>query len=206
MDLNTVIARVLDTPARETRKMIAVVGAPGAGKSTISAPLMAGLAKAGARAAVIPMDGYHLDDRILGPRGDLPRKGAPQTYDVGGFRAMIDRVARGDTVYIPVFDRSREIAIAGAEEIGAEIDTVVVEGNYLLLQDGDWAGIKDRWDISLFLDVPEEVLERRLMARWRDLGMSEDQARTKVAGNDLINMRTVLDRSAPADITVPNGG
>lgn len=206
MDLNTVIARVLDTPARETRKMIAVVGAPGAGKSTISAPLMAGLAKAGARAAVIPMDGYHLDDRILGPRGDLPRKGAPQTYDVGGFRAMIDRVARGDTVYIPVFDRSREIAIAGAEEIGADIDTVVVEGNYLLLQDGDWAGIKDRWDISLFLDVPEEVLERRLMARWRDLGMSEDQARTKVAGNDLINMRTVLDRSAPADITVPNGG
>lgn len=206
MDLNTVIARVLDTPARETRKMIAVVGAPGAGKSTISAPLMAGLAKAGARVAVIPMDGYHLDDRILGPRGDLPRKGAPHTYDVGGFRAMIDRVARGDTVYIPVFDRSREIAIAGAEEIGAEIDTLVVEGNYLLLQDGDWAGIKDRWDISLFLDVPEEVLERRLMARWRDLGMSEDQARTKVAGNDLINMRTVLDRSAPADITLPNGG
>ncbi|MAY31005.1 MAG: nucleoside/nucleotide kinase family protein [Rhodovulum sp.] len=206
MDLNTVIARVLETPARETRKMIAVVGAPGAGKSTISAPLMAGLAKAGVRAAVIPMDGYHLDDRILGPRGDLPRKGAPQTYDVGGFRAMIDRVARGDTVYIPVFDRSREIAIAGAEEIGAEIDTVVVEGNYLLLQDGDWAGIADRWDISLFLDVPEEVLERRLMARWRDLGMSEDQARTKVADNDLINMRTVLDRSAPADITVPNGG
>ncbi len=206
MDLNTVIARVLETPARETRKMIAVVGAPGAGKSTISAPLMAGLAKAGVRAAVIPMDGYHLDDRILGPRGDLPRKGAPQTYDVGGFRAMIDRVARGDTVYIPVFDRSREIAIAGAEEIGAEIDTVVVEGNYLLLQDGDWAGIADRWDISLFLDVPEEVLERRLMARWRDLGMSEDQARTKVADNDLINMRTVLDRSAHADITVPNGG
>jgi fructokinase len=206
MDLNTVIARVLDTPAREARKLIAVVGAPGAGKSTISAPLMAGLAKAGARAAVIPMDGYHLDDRILGPRGDLSRKGAPQTYDVGGFRAMIDRVARGDTVYIPVFDRSREIAIAGAEEIGADIDTVVVEGNYLLLQDGDWAGIKDRWDISLFLDVPEEVLERRLMARWRDMGMSEDQARSKVAGNDLINMRTVLDRSAPADITVPNGG
>ena len=206
MDLNTVIARALETPARETRKMIAVVGAPGAGKSTISAPLLAGLAKAGARAAVIPMDGYHLDDRILGPRGDLPRKGEPHTYDVGGFRAMIDRVARGDTVYIPVFDRSREIAIAGAEEIGAEIDTLVVEGNYLLLQDGDWAGIADRWDISLFLDVPEEVLERRLMARWRDLGMSEDQARTKVAGNDLINMRTVLDRSAPADITVPNGG
>jgi pantothenate kinase len=206
MDLNTVIARVLDTPAREMRKMIAVVGAPGAGKSTISAPLMAGLAKAGARAAVIPMDGYHLDDRILGPRGDLPRKGAPHTYDVGGFRAMIDRVARGEGVYIPVFDRSREIAIAGAEEIGADIDTVVVEGNYLLLQDGDWAGIKDRWDISLFLDVPEEVLERRLMARWRDLGMSEDQARAKVAGNDLINMRTVLDRSAAADITVPNGG
>ncbi len=206
MDLNTVIARVLEARARETRKMIAVVGAPGAGKSTISAPLLAGLAKAGARAAVIPMDGYHLDDRILGPRGDLPRKGAPQTYDVGGFRTMIDRVARGDTVYIPVFDRSREIAIAGAEEIGAEIDTVVVEGNYLLLQDGDWAGIKDRWDISLFLDVPEEVLEHRLMARWRDLGMSEDQARTKVADNDLINMRTVLDRSAPADIAVPNGG
>lgn len=206
MDLNTVIARVLDTPAREMRKMIAVVGAPGAGKSTISAPLMAGLAKAGARAAVIPMDGYHLDDRILGPRGDLLRKGAPHTYDVGGFRAMIDRVARGEGVYIPVFDRSREIAIAGAEEIGADIDTVVVEGNYLLLQDGDWARIADRWDISLFLDVPEEVLERRLMARWRDLGMSEDQARAKVAGNDLINMRTVLDRSAAADITVPNGG
>ncbi len=80
------------------------------------------------------MDGFHLDNRILDARGLRPRKGAPETFDAAGFIHMIRRLATEDEVIIPVFDRPRDIAIAGAQVIGATTKIAVVEGNYLLLE------------------------------------------------------------------------
>ena len=42
------------------------------------------------------MDGYHHDDAVLRARGLLARKGAPETFDVGGLAHMLDRLRRGD--------------------------------------------------------------------------------------------------------------
>ena len=43
-------------------------------------------------AALLPMDGYHFDDLHLVPAGLRPRKGAPETFDVGGLRHMLMRL------------------------------------------------------------------------------------------------------------------
>ena len=178
------------------RSLVAVAGPPGAGKSTIAESLASEVK--GAR--VLPMDGFHLDDRILSARGHLPRKGAPHTFDVAGLARTLRAVREGGEVFHPVFDRSREIAIAGAGVIEPEMSgPVIVEGNYLLLDRPEWRALGP-WALTVFLSVPMEELERRLAARWTAL--TGDALTEKMEGNDLPNARLVMEDSIPADVTL----
>lgn len=184
------------------RILAAIAGAPGSGKSTLGEAATAELVRRGEAAVLMPMDGFHLDNRLLEPRGLLARKGAPETFDFDGFAATLARVKAGGAVFLPVFDRSREIAIAGAEEIRPETAIVVVEGNYLLLDEAPWRALAALWDFSVFLDVKLGELERRLLARWRGYGLGEEVARQKAMGNDIPNARRVLAARLPADLAV----
>ncbi len=117
--------------------------------------------------------------------------------------ALIARLRAGGEVVHPVFDRSRELAIAGAGRVAAGTRLVVVEGNYLLLDRAPWREMAGLWDLSVMLDVPMEELRRRLSARWQALG--KDPARIKAhLQNDLANAETVLRQSLPADLVVTN--
>lgn len=186
--------------ARRKRLMVAIAGAPGSGKSTLAAALKAEL---GATAIVVPMDGYHFDDAVLNARGQRARKGAPHTFDVAGFEALLKRIrAREPDVAIPVFDRAMELSRAGAEIIGAEARIIIVEGNYLLLKQKPWSRLKRLFDLTVFLKVPEAELERRLLARWRGFGFDETAAREKALGNDIPNARLVASASGRADLII----
>jgi pantothenate kinase len=189
------------------RRVVAVAGAPGSGKSTFAERLHAALAGRIA-AEVLPMDGYHYDDIVLTARGHRARKGAPHTFDVDGFGAMLARLRADDgrDVAVPVFDRSIEIARAGARIIPAATRLVIAEGNYLLLDDPDWARLRPLFDATVFLRVPEDELTRRLAARWQGYGMDAPTVRAKCEGNDLPNARLVNARSVPADYEVANVG
>lgn len=178
------------------RFMVAVAGPPGAGKSTSAAALAAKVP--GAR--VVPMDGFHYDNAILDARGLRAVKGSPPTFDAAGFRALLHRLRVEGDVAIPTFDRSEDLARAGAEIVSADERILIVEGNYLLLDDPAWADLP--FDMTLFLSVPEEELHRRLLARWIDLGLGEEVARQKAEGNDLPNARLVNRASRPADLTL----
>ncbi len=199
----TVVARLDGLAPRGRRLMVALAGAPGAGKSTLAEAVVAAL---GPQAALMPMDGFHLDDSVLRRKGLLPRKGAPQTFDAGGFAATLGRVAAGEHVYVPVFDRAREIAIAGVQEIGPEVSVVVVEGNYLCLSEAPWTALAPLWDLSVFLDVPVPELERRLLRRWAGFGYSPAKAREKAEGNDIPNARRVALGRGPVDLVLPWSG
>lgn len=191
----------------ERRKLIAIAGAPGAGKSTFVETLRDGLNRdRPGFACVLAMDGYHFDDRILEARGDLARKGAPHTFDVGGLEAMLERLSadNGTDIAVPVFDRSLEIARAGADIIPASTRLILVEGNYLLLDDPAWAPLRRYFDVSVMLDVPRAVLIDRLVARWHGYGMEERAVREKLDANDLPNADLVLTRSVRAQFVVAN--
>ena len=107
---------------------------------------------------------------------------------------------------MPVFDRSIEVARAGARIIAAATRLVVVEGNYLLLDDPGWAPLRRHFDLTVFLDVPVPVLEARLRARWTGYGMDAAAIQEKLEGNDLPNMRLVVGRSVPAGPLCPRSG
>ncbi|WP_306119446.1 MULTISPECIES: nucleoside triphosphate hydrolase [unclassified Roseitalea] len=183
----------------DRRRLVAIAGPPGSGKSTLAEAVVARLLGRGVAAVQMPMDGFHLDNRLLEPRGLLPRKGAPETFDFAGFAATLGRIRTEPSVIVPVFDRSREIAIAGAAEIRAETRIVVVEGNYLCLDEAPWRDLAPLWDLSIFLDVPMPELERRLLARWRGHGFGPQAARDKALGNDLPNAERVKRSLGPVD-------
>lgn len=199
------LASLLVADQGEARRLVAVAGPPGSGKSTFAERLHAQVADRIA-AEVLPMDGYHYDDTVLNARGHRARKGAPFTFDVDGFAAMLARLRadEGRDVAVPVFDRSIEIARAGARIVRATTRLIIVEGNYLLLDDPDWARLRPHFDMTVFLRVPEEVLAERLGARWAGYGMDAGVVRAKVEENDLPNARLVNAASVAADYEVAN--
>ena len=72
------------------------------------------------------------------------------------------RIRSGEPdIAIPVFDRSMELSRAGAAIIGSDVKFVLVEGNYLLLDEQPWSGLGSLFDFSIFVDVPRFELERR---------------------------------------------
>ncbi|MEL6451099.1 MAG: nucleoside/nucleotide kinase family protein [Pseudomonadota bacterium] len=202
MTRDAVCARILGAAPDPVRRVIAVVGPPGSGKSTYAAALATDLRAAGTAAVVVPMDGFHLDNRLLERDGTRNRKGAPQTFDVCGLLRLATALQSPGDVIFPLFDRSRDIAIAGAGRVPATCDTVLVEGNYLLFDAPLWRDLRPLWTVSIALTPPRAVLRQRLMQRWLDHGWTPDQAAAWVDDNDMKNTDLVLAHMLPADLTL----
>ena len=199
-----ITARIVQRASDRRRIIVALAGPPGAGKSTLSERLLAALPEG--EAALVPMDGFHFDNAVLDVMGLRDRKGAPETFDCAGLVATLRRIRSGeDDVAVPLFDREADLARAGAAIIPVGARLILVEGNYLLLDRAPWSELAPLFDLTIFIDVPMAELERRMLARWSDLGRSEEAARAWVEGNDLPNARLVIEGSRQADILWWNG-
>ena len=190
--------------ARGGRRLLGLVGAPGAGKSTLAAALAAAL---GARAQVVPMDGFHLANVELARLGRAGRKGAPDTFDAAGYAALLQRLrAQGpdEIVYAPEFRREIEEPVAGAIAVLPRTALVITEGNYLLLDEGPWAGIAGLLDECWYVDVDDDLRRGRLMARHIRFGRSEADARRWVEVTDEPNARRIAATRPRATLILPD--
>lgn len=180
--------------------VVAIAGAPASGKSTLAADLLVTLKDA----IVVGMDGFHMDNGILADRDLSDRKGSPESFDVAGFHSLLARLTGGEEVLAPIFDRELDLSRAGAVVVSPKHDIVIVEGNYLLLDEAPWSALHGFWDMTIMIDAPMEILKERLIHRWLTLGLGVEKAHAKASKNDLPNAERVLAGSIKADLVVGN--
>jgi pantothenate kinase len=96
------------------------------------------------------MDGFHLSNQVLNHLNRRHRKGAPDTFDAHGFIHLLRRLHRPveDVAYAPEFDRDLDEPVAGAIAIRRSESIVIVEGNYLLLDEHPWLDLERRHWLS----------------------------------------------------------
>lgn len=182
------------------RVILGITGAPGAGKSTIAAALAAAI---GPAARVVPMDGFHLSNAVLDGLGRTARKGAPDTFDVDGYAALLERLRRADrTVYAPSFDRQRDEPVAGDLPVPPSVRIVITEGNYLLVPTHGWHQIRPLLDEVWHVDVDPTVRLGRLIARHRQFGKDAEHARAWATGPDEANARLIAGQRLTADLII----
>ncbi len=182
---------------RAGRTLVGITGPPGVGKSTNADALQTRL---GASSVVVPMDGFHLAQAVLTELGLADVKGAPQTFDAASFVALLERVRlqTDDVVYAPAFDRAIEEPIAGSIAVTPAHRTVIVEGNYLLL-DCAWAPVADLLDVVVYVDGDDDLRRRRLIDRHVAFGKASEVAREWVERSDEANARLIATARPRAD-------
>jgi pantothenate kinase len=177
------------------RTLLGIAGAPGAGKSTLARHLVeqVGSRLGPGTAAYVPMDGFHLSNVQLERLGLAGRKGSAPSFDVWGYVALLERLRTpgGHPVYVPDYDRELNEPVAARHVVEPTVRLVLTEGNYVASGAPGWRQARDLLDQVWFLDAPDPLRERRLIARQLAGGRDEAAARAWVTGNDRPNGEAV---------------
>lgn len=193
---------VLTLAAGSARTIIGIVGKPGGGKSTLSKFLLKGCDET--LVSVLPMDGFHLSNKVLKSLGRSDRKGAPDTFDVKGFAEILNRVAHDQVnpIYYPIFDRSIEESIAAQGVVLPSTRVVIVEGNYLMHDRDGWQEISPLLNQSWYAYLDEDIRISRLISRHIAFGKDPESAKAWAKGSDQVNADLIESSVARCDFVI----
>lgn len=193
----------MESAAHGQRIAIGLAGGPGTGKSTLAAELvtMLNALKPGS-AALVPMDGFHMKHAKIEAMGETDRKGAPHTFEGAEFVSFLHHLKHAsEAVSGPGYSRKIEDTVDNAFTVQPNVKVLVVEGNYLLLTEGPWAGVRSLLDYAVFIHVPRELVRQRLLKRHGEEGLfSEERNRAHIERNDLPNYDLVEQSRERADV------
>lgn len=203
--LDAVVARVAPR-----RAVLGIAGPPGAGKTTLVTRLLAAATayeRLAGRVAHVPMDGFHLTNAELASLGRRDRKGAPDTFDANGYAGVLAsvRTVPRAVVTAPSFDHVVGEPVADSVVVPVEADLVVTEGNYLLLDDGDWTAVPGLLDEVWWCALDDEVRVERLVTRHVETGREVGDATEWVLRSDEANARVVGGGAERADVVLLDG-
>jgi pantothenate kinase len=200
-EVETLVARARKFAWRRRRTILGIVGPPGGGKSTLAQTVVTAV---GSAAVLVPMDGFHLAQAELVRLGRRHRMGAPDTFDALGYIALLRRLRdrTEEVVYAPEFRREIEEPIAGAIAVPRATPLVVTEGNYLLVPDEPWAGVRPLLDECWYADLDEATRLRWLIQRHVEHGKTPQAAREWVHRSDEANAAVVVATRSRADVVV----
>ncbi|MFD1503942.1 nucleoside/nucleotide kinase family protein [Streptosporangium lutulentum] len=194
------------------RALLGIAGGPGAGKTTLAEDLVRLLRQTPPDGlprqewvAHVPMDGFHLADVELDRLGRRDRKGAPDTFDAAGYAALLRRLREDedDVIYAPAFERDLEQPIAGSVPVSRNARLIVTEGNYLLLDHGDWARVRPWLDEVWYCELGPGERVRRLVSRHERFGKGHDEAVAWVMRIDQPNADLIAETRSRADLVIP---
>ena len=196
----------LETLQQEKKRRILVMMAapPAAGKSTICQFL-----STFSPVTVLGMDGFHRRQEDLLAHTTIRDgqvvtlvdiKGAPETFDLPKLTEAVRRVAAGEVIGWPVYNRLLHNPVENAMKVEGNI--VLLEGNYLLLDEPGWRDLRRYADYTIRIIAEEQILRQRLIDRKAASGASQAQAVHFVDFSDLPNARLCLAKTMPADLTL----
>ena len=204
--LSRLVPHILELESQAHRRItVGLAGGPGTGKSTLAAELVTMLnAIHPGSAQLVPMDGFHMKHAKLEAMGQVDYKGAPHTFEGAEFVNFLHHLkAAKIDVSGPGYSRKIEDVVENAITVSADVRILIVEGNYLLLTEGPWAGIKPLLDYSVFIDVPRDIVKARLLKRHGEEGLfSEERNRAHIERNDLPNYDLVCLSQDRADVVI----
>ena len=198
------IERARALAARGERTILGIAGPPGGGKSTLARAIADELS---GQARLVGMDGFHLAQAELVRLGRADRKGALDTFDGAGYVALLRRLRENtdDVVYAPDFRREIEEPVNGAVAVPRDVPLVITEGNYLLVDDGPWAAVRDLLDEAWYVVQDEERRLELLIARHIAFGKEPEFARDWVMRSDQRNAELIATTQPRADALIRIG-
>lgn len=191
----------LQTVNPQRRTVVFLCAPPGTGKSTLTT-FWEYLAQQDPELPAIqtlPMDGFHHYNSWLDAHQLRPFKGAPETFDVAKLTENLRQVVEGDCTW-PQYDRQKHDPVEDALHVTAPL--VIVEGNWLLLDDEKWLELASFCDFSIFIHAPAQILRERLISRKIAGGLTRQVAEAFYARTDGPNVERVLMNSRQANLIV----
>ena len=204
--LSRLVPHILSMQSQAHHRIaIGIAGGPGVGKSTLAAELVTMInASHPGSAALVPMDGFHIKHDKLEAMGQVEFKGAPHTFEGAEFVGFLHHLKQAsEAVSGPGYSRKIEDIVENAFTIQPEVKVLIVEGNYLLLTEGPWAGVRSLLDYAVFIDVPRDLVKQRLLKRHAEEGLfTEERNRAHIERNDLPNYDLVALSQDRADVVI----
>lgn len=143
-----------------------------------------------------------MSNALLADRDLDDHKGAPDTFDVGGYVALLGRVRRADSVVLaPDYRRDLHEPVAASLLIETR-GVVITEGNYLGLELPGWADVRGLIDLLVYIDTPFHTLASRLVERHVSFGRDRSDAAHWVRTVDAANVALVERTKQRADLVV----
>ncbi|KAJ5585602.1 uncharacterized protein N7459_005402 [Penicillium hispanicum] len=210
------------------RYLVAIAGVPGSGKTTTAEAAVRHLNQdPSVHAALLSMDGFHLPraalDQLPNSTEAYVRRGAPWTFDVARFLDFMHRLRSWadttpltrtlqssptwhatDILRAPAFDHEAKDPVDDGITITPDTSIVVVEGNYLLLDEPEWRDLAALVDYRVFVDTDLQEARDRTAKRHVQAGIEKtlEDGYRRVDSNDYLNALFIREKLLVPDLVV----
>ena len=202
----------LDRRPSAARGIVGIAAPCGAGKTLLLSWLTATARELGLRQfAFAALDGYHLPNAVLDSRSAVDPegnpvplrllKGTPPTFDADSFLADLRALKSSQQeLHLPMYSRQLHEPRAGRLKVGAEVEWVFVEGNFLFLDTPPWRQVRQLLDRKIYLDASDDVLRARLRLRHAAAGRDAQWIEAHFRRTDGPNISLIRAHAHFADV------
>lgn len=208
------------------RYLVAIAGIPGSGKTTTAEAVVQQLnTDPKIHAALLSMDGFHLSRAELDQLPDSTeahiRRGAPWTFDVSRFVQFVQHLsiwaektplaapgsktwAAGNEIRGPAFDHKAKDPVEDGITITPDASIIIIEGNYLLLDEPGWRDLATLVDYRVFVDADLLEARERTAKRHVKAGIEKtlEDGYRRVDSNDYLNGVSIQEKLLKPDLIV----